>query len=65
MDFSAGQRNRSYVEQEEHKVKPHIVRALPKHTAVLVHCERGFKRAVLPPLEPNGQVSPWFRRRLW
>lgn len=59
---SAGQANRSYVEHEEHKVKPHILRALPKHTAVLVHCERGFKRTLLPPLEPNGQVSSWFRR---
>jgi type IV secretory pathway TraG/TraD family ATPase VirD4 len=60
---SAGQANRSYAEHEEHKIKPHILRALPKHTAVLVHCERGFKRAVLPPLEPNGRVSPWFRRK--
>jgi type IV secretory pathway TraG/TraD family ATPase VirD4 len=63
--YSAGQRNRSYVEQEEHKIKPHLLRALPKHTAVLVHCERGFKRTLLPPIEPNGQVSPWFRRRLF
>ena len=58
-----GQANRSYAEHEEHKIKPHIPACLPKHTAVLVHCERGFKRTVLPPLEPNGQVSPWFRRR--
>jgi cellulose biosynthesis protein BcsQ len=40
-----------------------ILRALPKHTAVLVHCEHGFKRTVLPPIEPNGRVSRWFRRR--
>jgi type IV secretory pathway TraG/TraD family ATPase VirD4 len=60
---SAGQANRSYAEHEEHKIKPHILRALPKYTAVLVHCERGFKRAVLPPIEPDGTVSPWFRRR--
>ena len=24
--------------------------------------ETDFKRTLLPPLEPNGQVSPWFRR---
>ncbi|HUJ10490.1 MAG TPA: type IV secretion system DNA-binding domain-containing protein [Verrucomicrobiae bacterium] len=63
--FSAGQRNRSYTEHEEHKIKPHILRGLPKHTAILVHCESGYKRAVLPPIEPNGRVSPWFRRRLF
>ena len=61
--YAAGKANRSYVEQEEHKIKPHVLRVLPKHTAVLVHCEKGHKRTVLPPLEPNGQVSPWFRRR--
>jgi type IV secretory pathway TraG/TraD family ATPase VirD4 len=59
---SAGQSNRSYAEHEEHKIKTHVLRALPKHTAVLVHCERGFKRTVLPPIEPNGRVSRWFRR---
>jgi hypothetical protein len=61
--YAAGKPNRSYAEQEEHKIKPHLLRVLPKHTAVLVHCEKGFKRTILPPLEPNGQVSPWFRRR--
>lgn len=61
--FSGGKASRNYQEQEEHKIKPHILRGLPKHTAVLVHCERGFRRALLPPLEPDGQVSPWFKRR--
>jgi hypothetical protein len=27
---------------------------------VLVHCERGFRRTTLPPLEPDGKVSKWF-----
>jgi type IV secretory pathway TraG/TraD family ATPase VirD4 len=62
--YSAGQANRSYSEHEEHKIKPHVLRNLPKHTCVLVHSEKGFKKTVLPPIEPNGQVSPWFRR-LW
>ena len=64
---SAGQPNRSYAEQEEHVIKPHILRTLPKHTAVLVHCEKGYKRTVLPPIEPDGSVSKWFSpwRNLW
>jgi len=61
--FSGGKASRNYQEQDDHKIKPHILRGLPKHTAVLVHCERGFKRTLLPPLEPDGQVSPWFKRR--
>lgn len=60
---SAGQSNRSYAEQEEHKIKTHVLRSLPKYNAVLVHCERGYKRTILPPIEPSGQVSPWFRRQ--
>ena len=42
--------------------KPHLLRNLPKHACVLVHCERGHRRKLLPPLEPDGRVSPWFRR---
>jgi type IV secretory pathway TraG/TraD family ATPase VirD4 len=60
--YSAGHASRSYAEHEEHKIKPHILRALPKHTAILVHCERGYKRTVMPPIEPNGEVSRWFRK---
>jgi type IV secretory pathway TraG/TraD family ATPase VirD4 len=61
--FSAGQSNRSYTEHEEHKIKTHVLRGLPKYTCVLAHSEKGFRKAVLPPIEPNGQVSPWFRRQ--
>ncbi|MGB7792176.1 MAG: type IV secretion system DNA-binding domain-containing protein, partial [Terrimicrobiaceae bacterium] len=60
--YSAGKMSRNYSEQEEHKIKPHLLRNLPKHACVLVHCERGHRRKLLPPLEPDGRVSPWFRR---
>ncbi|MFT3991844.1 MAG: type IV secretion system DNA-binding domain-containing protein [Luteolibacter sp.] len=59
--YSGGKMSRNFSEQEEHKIKPHLLRSLPKHTAVLTHCERGFKRTLLLPLEPDGKVSPWFR----
>jgi type IV secretory pathway TraG/TraD family ATPase VirD4 len=60
--YSGGRMSRNFSEQEEHKIKPHVLRGLPKHTAVVVHCEKGHRREVLPPLEPNGQVCSWFRR---
>lgn len=60
--YSAGRQSSNFSELEEHKIKPHLLRCLPKHTAVLVHCERGPKRTLLPPLEPDGKVSTWFRR---
>lgn len=64
---SAGKRNVNYSENEEHKIKPYQLRKLRDHECVLVHCEKGFRRVTLPPLEPNGSVSKWFSwwRRLF
>ena len=59
--YHSGKMSRNYSEQEEHKIKPHILRNLRKHTAIVVHCERGHRRKALFPLEANGEASPWFR----
>ncbi len=61
--YSGGRMSRNYSELEEHKMKPHVLRNLGKHTAVVIHCERGHRRKVLPPLQSDGRVAPWFRRR--
>lgn len=58
--FSAGKRNVNYNETEEHKIKAHKLRNLRDHECVLVHCERGFRRVTLPPLEPDGSIAKWF-----
>jgi hypothetical protein len=63
--YSGGMRTRSYTEIEEHKIKPYLIRQLRKHQCVLVHCEKGFKRTVLPPIEADGSISPWFNRPLF
>jgi hypothetical protein len=60
---SAGKRNVNYSENEEHKIKPYQLRTLRDHECVLVHCEKGFRRITLPPLEANGQIAKWFS--LW
>jgi hypothetical protein len=59
--FSAGKRNVNYSETEEHKIKPHKLRSLRDHQCIIAHCEKGFRPTILPPLEPNGNVSPWFK----
>jgi type IV secretory pathway TraG/TraD family ATPase VirD4 len=59
--YHSGKMSRNYSEHEEHKIKPHLLRNLRKHTAVVVHCEGGHRRGALPPIEPNGNVSSWFR----
>ena len=65
---SAGKRNVNYSETEEHRIKPHKLRTLRDHECVVVHCERGFRRVTLPPLEFDGTVSRWFsqwKRSFW
>jgi hypothetical protein len=64
---SAGRRSVNYSETDEHKIKPHKLRNLRDHECVLVHCEHGFRRATLPPLEANGTIATWFSwwRRLF
>ena len=42
--YHSGKMSRNYSEQEEHKIKPHVLRNLRKHTAVVVHCERGHRK---------------------
>ncbi|MCI0540625.1 MAG: type IV secretion system DNA-binding domain-containing protein [Verrucomicrobiales bacterium] len=58
--FSAGRRNVNYSETEEHKLKPYQLRTLRDHECVLIHCERGFRRVTLPPLEGDGRIAKWF-----
>jgi hypothetical protein len=46
---SAGKNNTSWTEQDEHWIKPHLLRSMPKHTAVIKHCERRFRTVSLKP----------------
>ncbi len=46
---SAGKSNTSWTEQDEHLIKPHVLRSLPKHTAIIKHCERRYRKVYLPP----------------
>jgi len=52
---------RNYYEQDEPKIKPYELPHMKKHQCVLIHCEKGFKKSVLPPLEPDGKTSSWYR----
>jgi hypothetical protein len=59
--YTGGNMSRNYSEQEEHKIKPHLLRNLTKHTAVIVHCERGYRKKLFPPIDSDGRVCEWFR----
>ena len=58
--FSGGMATRSYTNVEEHKIKPYELRNLRKHHCVLVHCEKGHHKTILPPLDADGKIPGWF-----
>lgn len=55
--------SRTVTEEDEFKVPTDELRHLKKHQCIVVHCEKGHRKTVLKPLEADGSVAPWFRRR--
>ncbi len=49
-------------ETESYRIKPHELRKLRKHQCIVVHCEQGYRKTTLPPLESDGSVARWYRR---
>ena len=45
-------------------IKPHLppfkLRKLPKFTAVIRHCEKPFRKRLIPPISPDGSYPRWF-----
>ncbi len=58
---SGGRMSRNFTEQEEHKIKPHLLRNLPQYNAIVIHCEQGHRRKLLAPLDSHGEICSWFR----
>ena len=57
-----GRRSETIHESESYRVQPHQLRALRKHQCILVHCEKGYRKVKLPPLEPDGRIARWYHR---
>jgi len=57
---SKGQTSTSRTKEEEYLVKPHELMALPKFTAIVKHCEQGYRKCVIRPVNPDGQVPDWY-----
>lgn len=64
-NFGKNGSSTSTTEDEEHRFKPSVLRQLRQHEALVVHCERGARRRLLPPLEADGSVSSWFNYPWW
>ncbi len=58
--WSAGKRSYNY----QTRIKPWIeafrLRKLPRFTAIICHCEKPFRKRLLPPITPEGVYPLWF-----
>jgi len=60
--YTRGKNNSSTTRsrEEEYLVKAYQLMSLPKFTAVVKHCEKGFKKAKLHPVDADGKTPPWY-----
>jgi len=58
--WSAGKRSTNYRRVIKPFFEPYQLRRLPKFHAIIRHCERPFRKRVLPPLNPDGTYPRWF-----
>jgi len=59
--YSAGKRTASWTEEDKYWFEPHELRKLRKFEAVVQHCAGGFRKVILPPRGPNGEIPSWYR----
>ena len=53
----------NYRLEDQHKVKPQVLRELPKYTAVVCHCDGKHKKVLIPPRDSRGRLAPWWLER--
>lgn len=58
-----GRHTLTFRETEEYRIKPHQLRGLRKHKCILVHCEHGYQKRTIAPINPDGTVPGWYRNR--
>lgn len=58
--WAAGKRSYNY----QKKIKPffeaHQLRKLPKFSAIIRHCEKPYRKRMVPPINPDGTHPKWF-----
>jgi hypothetical protein len=55
-----GGRSTTRTREEEYLVKPFELMALPKFTAIVKHCEKGFRKRNIHPVDPEGNTPTWY-----
>jgi hypothetical protein len=58
--LAAGKRSYNYQRKIKPFFEPNQLRKLPKFTAVIRHCEKSFRKRLIPPINPDGTYPKWF-----
>ncbi len=58
--FAGGKRSYNYQRKIKPFLEPYQLRKLPKFTAVIRHCEKPFRKRLVPPIHPDGSYPAWF-----
>jgi hypothetical protein len=58
--WAAGKRSYNYQKKIKPFFEPYQLRKLPKFNAIIRHCEKPFRRRLVPPINPDGTYPKWF-----
>jgi type IV secretory pathway TraG/TraD family ATPase VirD4 len=55
-----GNHSTTRTREEEYLIKPFELMSLPKFTAVVKHCEKGFRKRRIHPIDADGKTPSWY-----
>jgi hypothetical protein len=58
--WAGGRKSYNYQRKVKPFFEPFRLRKLPKFTAIIRHCEKPFRRKLIPPINPDGCLPSWF-----
>ena len=57
---SEGKGSISYSKEDRHIIKDYELMGMKKFETVIKHCERGYKRMMLPPVDYENKIPDWY-----
>ncbi len=58
--WAAGKKSYNYQRKIKPFFEPYQLRKLPKFNAIIRHCEKPFRKRLVPPINPDGTYPKWF-----
>jgi hypothetical protein len=49
--------------EEQNKIKPAVLRGLPKYKAIACHANGRFRKTLIPPRDKQGRIAEWWLQR--